>query len=356
MHNERISRLLARLETEGLDALLVSALPNIFYLSGFTGSSAQLLLTDTRRWFITDFRYHERLGTEVRGGWQLADITGMQLAELLPALKGATKLRRIGFEAAHVSVQLRAQLATVPVEWVSTLGWVEDLRAVKDSSEAGRLERAERLGETVFGELLPYLRAGVKESEIAAEIEYRARRHGAKATSFAPIIASGTRSAVPHAGFTDSPLRPGVPTIIDMGVLLEGYCSDMTRTVFLGDCPPLWRERYALVRAAKDAGFSALRPGQSCHAADHAARAVIAAAGLGSAFGHGLGHGVGVQIHEEPRLIWDNERLLEPGNVVTCEPGVYFPGEGGIRLEDLLLITESGAKNLNQLSTDLLVL
>lgn len=357
MHDARIRRLQARLDAEGLDALLISALPNVFYLSAFTGSAASLLITPAERWLITDFRYHGRMDTEVQGGWQLADNSSKDLGrDVLPALPNAAALRRIGFEAAHVSVAQHGRLSSLGGrEFVPTLDWVEDLRRVKDRAEIETIRRAVRLGEQVFGELLPLITPRTSEADLAAEIEYRTRKHGAKECSFKPIIASGERSALPHAGFSSRLIEFGAPLTIDMGAVLDGYCSDMTRTIFPGECPARWRELYAIVLEAKRRGFAASRPGASGREADSAAREYIAAQGFGAQFGHGLGHGVGIQIHEAPRLASTDSRLLEAGNVVSCEPGIYLPGEGGIRIEDMTLINASGPENLNTLSDELLV-
>jgi Xaa-Pro aminopeptidase len=352
MHETRIGRLLARMEELGLDALLINSLPNVFYLSAFTGTNASLLITPRARWFITDFRYHERFAAEARGGWQLHD-SAAGLARCIGGL--CVPAARLGFEAEQTSVAARERLAACGCELVPTRNLVEELRAVKDSGEIETIRRAVALGEQVFGELLPCIRGGAMEREVAAEIEYRARRLGATECSFKPIIASGRRSAQPHAGFTEQRIQPGQPLTIDMGVVLAGYCSDMTRTVFPGDCPARWRELYAIVLEAKRRGFAASRAGDSGAAADGAAREYITERGYAENFGHGLGHGVGIQIHEAPRLVWTEKRLLAAGNVVSCEPGIYLPGEGGIRIEDMTLVTEDGPQNLNSLSDELMV-
>jgi Xaa-Pro aminopeptidase len=286
----------------------------------------------------------------VQGGWQLADNTGKDLGrDVIPALPGAAALRRIGIEAAHLSVASHARLLSAGGrEYIPTTGLIEGLRSVKDSAEIQTIRRAVALGEQVFAQLLPLITPAATEADLAAEIEYRARKLGATECSFKPIIASGPRSALPHAGYTAQALQPGQPLSIDMGVVLEGYCSDMTRTVFPGDCPAQWRELYAIVLEAKRRGFGATLAGATGAQADSAARDYIAERGYGAQFGHGLGHGVGIQIHEAPSLIWTAERRLEPGNVVTCEPGIYRPGQGGIRIEDMTLVTDSGPQNLTR--------
>jgi Xaa-Pro aminopeptidase len=357
MHATRIARVQQRIADAGVDALLVSHLSNVFYLSGFTGTAASLLLTPTAQYFVTDFRYHGRLGTEVTGPWQLLDNSQRLLPRILDELSAKCQLRQLAIEAEHCSVaQFHELHATGRWELASALGWIEDLRMVKDEAELAALRRAAAVGVRVFTGLLPLLQTTTTEADAAAEIEYRARKLGASATSFKPIIASGTRSAQPHAGFTNQTLQPGVPTVIDMGVVVDGYCSDMTRTVFLDDCPSHWRGLYTVVDSARAAGQQALRPGRTGAQVDAMARDIIAAAGYGDCFGHGLGHGVGIQIHESPRLVASEQRELAPGYVVTCEPGIYLPGSGGIRIENMCAVTTDGAESLTPLGTELTVL
>lgn len=351
----RLAALRGHFDTAQIDALLVTHLPNVFYLSGFTGTSARLLVTPQAQHFIADFRYHGRLGTEVPDAWQLADCTGRRLPEVLAGL--LPPQARLGIEADHTTLTAyHALKGGGHFDLYQTRQMVEFQRLCKDELELAALRPACAIGARVFTELLPLLGSRVSEADIAAEIEYRARRHGASACSFKPIVASGARTALPHAGFTTAPLQPGVPLVVDMGVVADGYCSDMTRTVFLGDCPAPWRELYALVDAAREQAQAALRPGITGCAADAVARELIAAAGHGARFGHGLGHGVGLEIHEDPWLHsgWHDE--LEEGNVVTCEPGVYLPGQGGIRIENMCAITADGVEQLTPLDTALMVM
>ncbi len=356
MRETRILGLIERLQREGLDALLISSLPNIFYLSGFTGSSAALLLTPHQRLFVTDFRYHGRVRSQTSGGWEIEDNSNSPLRELLPQLAARHQLGRIGLEAEHMNLALYLELQKAGgPEYVPTRGWVEDLRRVKDAGEIETLQAAESLGERIFSELLPLLGPDTTEADIAAEIEYRARRHGASACSFSPIIASGVHSSMPHAGYSGEKLVPGTPLTIDLGVVLDGYCSDMTRTVFFKDCPQKWEQIYNLVDLAQRTAFERLRPGVTGREGDSYAREVIEAGGYGEHFGHGLGHGVGIQIHESPRLSQAEKRILEPGNVTSLEPGIYIPGEGGVRIENLIWFTDDGVRSFNQLGTELTV-
>lgn len=357
MFEARVAKLKTRMESAGLDALLVTSLPNVFYLSGFTGSTAMLVLTQNHNWFLTDFRYHEQFGSEVWPGWSLVDNTGKKLIdEVLPALADAPELKRMGFESNVLTHAVFAKLsADNNRTYEPTASWIEDLRLVKDETEIERLGAAVRLNERIFTELLALVGPDATEADLAAEIHYRALKYGASGYSFDPIVASGKHSCKPHAGFTTEPLARDTPLTIDMGVQLNGYCSDMTRTVFFGSCPAHWEKVYNLVREAKDKAFAAIRPGKLGKDIDAVARDLIYAAGYEGKFEHGLGHGVGIEVHEGPALSRLGDKELEPGMVVTDEPGIYLPGEGGVRIEDMVVVRQDGAENLNTLGTDLQV-
>ncbi|MCC7477777.1 aminopeptidase P family protein [bacterium] len=356
MRDKRIELLRERMAREGTDALLVSSLPNVFYLSGFSGSTAALLLSEREQLFFADFRYHGRVRQEAGPAWEIIDSSASPLRELLPATASARGLTRIALEAEHLSLASYLELQKAGgAEYIPGRGWIEELRRVKDETELATLQAAESLGERIYSELLPLIGPDTREADLAAEIEYRARRYGASACSFSPIIASGVNSSKPHAGYSSEKLVPGAPLTIDLGVVLDGYCSDMTRTVFYKDCPPKWEQIYKLVDLAQRTAFEKLRPGVTGRDGDGYAREVIEAAGFGEFFGHGLGHGVGIQIHESPRLSQAEARILEPGNVTSLEPGIYFPGEGGVRIENLIWFTADGVRSFNQLGTELTV-
>lgn len=357
MCEARLQLVRDRLAAEGLDALLITSLPNIYYLSGFTGSTAVLVVTRANAWFITDFRYHEQVGQQVPSSFTLVDNTGRKLIqEVLPGLADSADLKRVGFESQHLAHAVFAKLAEMNgMGFAPTDGWVEDLRMIKDEDEIERLRAAVRLNERVFSELLALIGPETTEADLAAEIHYRALKYGAQGYSFDPIVASGAHAAKPHAGFTAERLVPEQPLTIDMGVKLNGYCSDMTRTVFYRDCPPRWEQVYDLVRRAKDQAFAQIRPGRLGREIDAVARELINGAGYEGKFEHGLGHGVGVEVHEQPTLSSVGEKELRPGMVVTDEPGIYLPGEGGVRIEDMVVVRDEGAENLNELDTELIV-
>jgi Xaa-Pro aminopeptidase len=356
MFSARIQQVVNRLEAEGLDALLVTSIPNILYLSGFTGSTAMLLICRGQRFFLTDFRYLEQVRQQCDPSYTLIDNTNRKLIEdILPGLPNAAELTRIGFESRHVVYATWEKFQAEGREFLPAPGWIEELRAVKSDAEVALLRAAVQLNERVFTELLSTITAQTTEADLAAEMVGRAIKYGAQERSFTPIIASGDHAAKPHAGFTLRQLVPGAPLTIDMGVLLNGYCSDMTRTVFYKDCPAEWARIYQTVREAKELSQAAVRPGIAGRDVHVIARDHIAAAGFGDYFNHGLGHGVGIEVHEGPSLSLAGTALLEAGNIVTVEPGIYLPGKGGIRIEDMVVVTKSGSENLNLLHTDLTV-
>jgi Xaa-Pro aminopeptidase len=358
MYRERTARLIEQLKASELDALLVTSLPNIQYLSGFTGSTALVLVSPAGSWFITDSRYTERVGKTLEPCFTLVDNTGLKLVEeVLPTLDGATAFKRVGFEAAHMNVAAQQRYsAAAKFTWVPTENLVEDLRIIKDESEIELIRQAVLLGERIFTELLGVCGPDTTENDLAAEISYRAMKYGAEGVSFSPIIATGPNSAMPHASYTSQKLVPGAPLTFDMGVRLNGYISDMTRTVFYKDCPEKWARIYNIVREAKDLAASAIKPGLLGKQIDAVARNIISKQGYGENFGHGLGHGVGIEVHEQPRLAKVSETELKPGMCVTDEPGIYLPGEGGIRIEDILVVRPGGAENLNTLETGIKVI
>ena len=357
MYNARNEQLCAKFDEAGIDALLVTSLPNIMYLTGFTGSTAMILVTPTKRWFITDFRYHTQVAQQVDSSYELVDNTAKNLIKVvLPAIPGNESLRRIGFESTNVSHDMWTLLdSDVNHDFVPTKAMIEDLREVKTEAEIELIRNAVLLNEVVWQEVLGTLDGNTTEADLVAEIEFRARKRGATGTSFDPIVASGANSSKPHARFTQDRIVPGTPLTFDMGMLLNGYCSDMTRTVFFRDCPSKWEEIYNIVRRAKDSANDAVKPGKLGKEIDAVARQVITDAGYGDKFGHGLGHGVGIEVHEGPRLAQVANMELRVGNVLTNEPGIYLPGEGGIRIEDMFVVRADGPENLNTLSTDIQV-
>jgi Xaa-Pro aminopeptidase len=351
-HLVRTQRVQQILADSGISAVLISHPTNILYLSGFRGSFGWLVLTQSRQYIVSDFRYADRIAAEAAPGYEFVDASGQRLYDdVLPRLGLAQPL---GFEAQHVSFHDSVLLDGSGYELVPTIDLVEELRAIKEPGEVEAIRASTRVTEAIFRELLPLLAGNITELDIAAEIEYRARKHGASACSFSPIVASGVHSSMPHYAPGPHKLQPG-PLTLDLGVVLNDYCSDMTRTVFFKDCPPKWREIYNLVNRAKDEAFKAIKPGVRAADVDAVARKVISDAGYGEYFRHGLGHGVGLPFKGKPVLNWTSEDVLAAGHVASDEPGIYLPGEGGVRIEDLFVVTETGAENLNELSCELQV-
>jgi Xaa-Pro aminopeptidase len=307
--------------------------------------------------FFTDGRYIAQARQEVAG----ARVVISKGSALLAAAQFAQKrkLRRLGIEAAHMTVASRAALcrALGGQTRLRDVGpAVEELRIVKDAGEIALIREAVNLGARLLDTALQAIRPGVAESAVAAELEYAARRAGAEAMSFETIVAAGPRSAMPHGVASAAPIPPRGFVILDFGVILHGYCSDMTRTVHVGKISAGDRRMYNAVREAQQAAVEAVRAGVACGQVDRAARNALRRAGLARHFTHSTGHGVGLEIHEPPRLGRGQAERLRPGMVVTVEPGVYLPGRGGVRIEDMLLVTGSGCEVLTPAPKDLIEL
>jgi Xaa-Pro aminopeptidase len=343
----------------GLDAVLVTYLPNVRWVSGYSGTSGVAVVGPDVRAFITDFRYATQAREQVPGDWRIEIATG----ELLNAVGGvlAGDDLRVGFDDSHLSVKAHARLGEslgARVELVAAGGCVEDLRAVKDEDEIARIRAASQLADVALSAVLERGLAGRTEAEIALDLELEQRRLGAGGASFPSIVASGAHGALPHAQPRDVEIARDVLVTIDWGCVLDAYCSDCTRTYATGDrIGDRAREVYGVVAAAQQAGLDAVAPGLTGREVDSAARLVIDVAGYGDHFGHGLGHGVGLEVHEAPRLsqLAPDEPLLAR-QIVTVEPGIYLPGELGVRIEDLVVVRDGGPEILTTLPKDLTVI
>jgi Xaa-Pro aminopeptidase len=352
----RISKVARQLDELEVDALLVTDLTNVRYLTGFSGTNGQLLVTPSDAIFLTDPRYEGRARELVRAAAVL--IYPERLTDELRQRLPDAAVRRLGFEAKTVTVAQRDDLdeRLVDVEPVATTGVVESLRRTKDPEEVELIREAVRLGDSAFGWALSRIAPGVTERELALELEVRMRESGADDVSFEPIVGSGPLSAHVHHTPTDRTMEKGELVLLDFGCRWQGYCSDLTRTVVLGAGAPEQHALYDTVLAAQGAGLQAVSTGATGIDVDAAARRVIEEAGHGERFGHGLGHGVGLQIHEAPRLHRISEDTLTSGDVVTVEPGVYVPGVGGVRIEDCVLVLEGkGAEVLTGAPKDRLL-
>jgi len=355
----RQNKLREHLATTRFDGFLVSHLPNIRYLCGFSGSAGLLLVEQTGSLFVTDVRYDVQAHEEVKGA-KIVIARKSALAALADLLLKRRKRSRgwaIGIEAEHFTVSEKkrlAELIPVGIRLKDAPAVIERFRMVKDDDELAYTRSAVSLGAKIFDRALEVLRPGIKEVEVAAEMELEARRNGADAMSFDTIIASGARSALPHGRASTQPIPSRAFVVCDFGVILSGYCSDQTRTVWVGKVGDDARQAYEAVRDAQQAAVEAVRPGVAVGEVDAAARKVLKKAGLGRYFTHSTGHGVGLEIHETPRIAGGQTELLQPGMVITIETGVYFPGKWGVRIEDMVAVTAGGCEVLTPTGKELL--
>jgi Xaa-Pro aminopeptidase len=352
---DRADRLADGLAEREADLLLVTDLVNVRWLTGFTGSNAAAVVgpEDGRR-FVTDFRYLTQSAEEVDPAWE-REIAVDLLAGVVKGLPGTGELR-LAFDDAHMSVKDHGRLSGMlrgGIELVPAGGAVEALRAVKDAGELEAIRAAARLADDALTEVLGRGLVGRTEREVALDLEFTMRRMGAQAASFPPIVAAAEHGALPHAVPRDVAIPAGTLVVVDWGAQLDGYASDCTRTYATGDIDPRDGQVYELVLQAQEAALAAVRPGPTGREVDAVARAIIDAAGHAEHFGHGLGHGVGLDVHEGPRLSKQGETALAAGMVVTVEPGVYVPGAVGVRIEDLVIVTDDGGEVVSSLPKEL---
>jgi Xaa-Pro aminopeptidase len=333
--HHRRSALFNVLASSRVGTLLVTRPANWFYLTGFTGESGALIVSRKGTTLITDGRFLVQAKAEARG-IRIRQQEGT-LLETVAKVLGDLRARRVGFDPAHMTVselQGARKASRRRQEWVPVAGTVETLRMRKDAGELAQMRKAAILAGELVDFAVDLLKPGVRESEVAAEIEYQMRTRGASGPSFETIVAFGDRAALPHARPTGKRLRKNELVVLDLGVILGHYCSDITRTVFAGRAPKRIQTWYKAVLEAQEAAISSAREGVACRDVDLAARRVLAGYGLDHLFVHSTGHGLGLEVHEDPRVAKGQERPLQSGNVITIEPGVYAEGIGGIRIED----------------------
>ena len=368
-YGARQKKLRSLLGQHRLDALLVTHLPNIRYVSGFTGSSAVVVFTKNQTIFFSDGRYIAQAKDEVEDSRVVIGPKAplMSAAEWLLAQRrslarrGSSKSKSlsIGIEGEHLTVSARARLSKTlgaAFKLKASPPLIEQARKVKDSEETGLIRAAVEMGASLFDHVLKTIRPGVSENEVAAALEYAARKAGAEQMSFPTIIASGKRSALPHGVASGAKIPAKGFVVCDFGVILAGYCSDMTRTVHVGNPTAEARRVYESVRQAQWAAVETVKPGKSVAEVDHAARKLLKKEGLGEHFTHSTGHGVGLEIHESPRIAAGQSDVLKPGMVITIEPGVYIPGKFGVRIEDMVLVTKTGCEVLTPTTKELITL
>lgn len=356
MHQARIERLRTVLQEQGLKALLITNAVNRLYMTGFTGSSGIVLISETKAYLLTDFRYMTQAP---------AQATAYEVVEHAPNPMETVKdlltklgISKLGFEQndmTYGAYQTTAK-ALNGIELAATDGIVEKLRIIKDESEIAVLQEAADLADRTFTHILEFLKPGAKEADIALEMEVFVRKNGAASTSFETIVASGERSALPHGKASDRILGTNEFVTLDYGAYYKRYCSDITRTVVVGKPTDKHKEIYNIVLEAQMTALDKIKPGMTGREADAIARDIIQRYGYGDYFGHGTGHGLGMEVHEAPRLSKNGDTVLTPGMVVTVEPGIYLPGFGGVRIEDDIVVTDTGIKILTHSSKDLIAL
>jgi Xaa-Pro aminopeptidase len=360
-YSKRVKKLQKQLRKKQIDALLVTQPHNRRYLSGYTamdhniGESSGVLLIPAsgKGLLLTDFRYQLQAEHEVTGF--KIKLYKRGLTELLKTLLPKLEIETLGFESdymlhsTHLAMQDSFEKAGIKLAPLS--GMIEKMRLIKDEAEIELIRTSVALNEEVFQQIYPTITSAQTEIDVALAIEYAMRKKGAESTSFDSIVASGDNSALPHAVPTTAQIAQNRPLTIDMGLILNGYCSDMTRTFVPGKADKKYKKIHRIVREAQLAGMSAIRAGVTGKEVDKAARDVIADAGYGDYFGHSLGHGVGLAVHEGPRVASRAQKKLKAGMIVTVEPGIYIPGWGGIRLENMVLVLEDGCENLNSDTT-----
>lgn len=356
---ERRARLLDLLRRRDLDGLLVTHLPNVRYLTGFTGSSGVATILPEETVLLTDFRYRTQADDEVGETARVEIADGDVWERCWKLLRDQPNLAALGFEAHAVTVAEAERFAEaeLPIQFTPVKRLVEDLRVSKDPDEVAAIRTAAALAHEALAATLDTVRVGQRELEVAAVLEAELRRRGSEWHPFQTIVASGPRSALPHAATGTRTIGRGEWLLLDFGARVDGYCADVTRTVLVGGTPDdRQRVIYELVRDAQLAARGAMRSGMSGRDADAVARSMIEHRGFGDAFGHSLGHGLGLEVHEDPRVSKSNEAPLPDGAVVTVEPGVYVPGWGGVRVEDDVLLTPQGAELLTDGETELVVI
>ena len=350
---ERVSRLTAQLPEQELDALLISAPENRRYLSGFTGSAGYLLVTPARQVLFTDSRYTEQAGNQSPHFEVIQTKPGLDW--LLDALK-ETGVKRIGFESDNMTVAsynrvldaLKEDEDLSGLSLIATSGITDELRVLKDREEMAQLQKAIDASDKAMELVCPLIEAGMTEKEVAWKMEVAMREFGADNISFDTIVAAGPNGAMAHHRPDDTVIQAGEPIVIDMGAQIGGYCSDITRTVVVGEPDEMFHKIYDIVLTAQLTAINTVRPGLTGEECDALSRDIIAAAGYGDNFGHSLGHGVGLAVHENPRVGPRAENVLQPDMVFTVEPGIYLTGWGGIRIEDIVILGEEGATPLSK--------
>lgn len=355
MYKNRIEKLREKMSAKGMESFLIISDPNRNYLSGFTGNESYALITKDDSYFITDSRYTEQAKIQVKD-FNILEYKG-KITDYIKDLTDAKGIKNIALEEGVVTLSFYHELKEkYNGDILFGQKEIEDLRVIKSKDEIDKIKKAAVIADKGFSHMLNFIKAGMTEREIALELEFFMKKEGASGLSFETIAASGYRSALPHGAASDKKIENGEFLTLDFGCIYQDYCSDMTRTVAIGDVTPKMVDVYNIVLEANRKALKEIKPEASSRNVDAAARNYIADMGYGSNFGHGLGHGVGREIHEAPRLSPACDVILKSGMVVTDEPGIYLPGEFGVRIEDLVLVTDDGFEVLSKSPRELISL
>lgn len=355
MNKLKLQKLRAEMKRRDVEAILVTSPFNLRYITEFTGTAGLALVTQDRAVFITDFRYTEQAGVQVKE-FEVVQAKKNLMDEAVQAIH-SLGIKTLAFEQDYMTYATALQYKEkVEVEMEPISNLIEKIRMVKTPEEVAVLKAAAKIADDAFEHICGFIRPGLTELDVSNELEFFMRKQGATSSSFDVIVASGLRSALPHGVATDKVIETGDMITLDFGALYNGYISDITRTVAVGEPSAQMKEIYDIVLKAQELGVEKIGPGMSGIKADAIARDFIKSKGYGEAFGHSTGHGIGLEVHESPGLSFRSETVLEPGMAVTVEPGIYLPGVGGVRIEDDILITESGNERLTNSTKELRIL
>jgi Xaa-Pro aminopeptidase len=352
---EKLEKLRIALDNQGLDAILITSAYNRRYVSNFTGTAGVVLISRDKALFITDFRYVEQASKQCTGFEIIQQKES--ITEEIAKLALAHGIHKLGFEQEYVTFSTyKVYESVIQAELIPISGIIEKLRLIKTESEIKILKEAAEIADAAFNHILQFIRLGVSELDVSNELEFFMRKEGATSSSFDTIVASGHRSALPHGVATDKIIEKGDLVTLDFGAYYQGYVSDITRTIAVGEPDEKLKEIYDIVYEAQKRGVASIKPGMSGKEADALTRDYITEKGYGEYFGHSTGHGIGLEVHEGPNLSLKSDIVLEPGMVVTVEPGIYIPGLGGVRIEDDTLITSKGNETLTHSTKELIIL
>lgn len=351
----RVANLRKEMIEEDISSFLITSSYNLRYLTGFTGTTGVALITLEEAFFITDFRYTEQAETQCEG-YKIVQNHG-PIFDVVADLVEEKELINLAFEEATVSFKEYVQLEMIlEVDLIPVSGMIEELREIKDDSEIEIIQKACEIADQAFSHILTYIKPGMTEIQVANELDFHMRSLGASGVSFETIVASGLRSAMPHGVASEKVIEQGDFITIDFGCYYQGYVSDMTRTISLGEPSEKLKEIYQIVKEAQQKVLDIAKPGMAGAELDAVARDFITSKGYGEAFGHSTGHGIGLEIHEGPNVSKMAEKVFVSGNVITNEPGIYLPGIGGVRIEDDMLVTDNGIKRLTHSEKELIIL